>query len=111
MPFDRASVPFDPLFDYGADELRRVGGPHLSHIVARPVRIPPLDPYVPQVRFGESVTGPYRSAYGIRLDQVLLAKTIRTADQVRSACAIPHDSAPPASLLHQRPRTRAAVGR
>lgn len=89
-PVDAASVPFHPLFGYGANELARVGGPELDDIVAQPVVVPSLGLYIPQLRYRTIPDGqlPPRVAYGIRLDQVLRRK-VWTAQDVRVACGIP----------------------
>lgn len=91
---DEASLPFHPVFEYGARELAAVGGPHLTDISGRTVPIPELEPYVAQLRFRSETAGelPVRRTYGIRLDQIL-RRRVHTADDVRAVCGVPRGAA------------------
>lgn len=93
QPPDIASVRFHPLLDYGRAALDAVGGVDLETIAARPVAVPSLGIYMPQVRMRRNRhTLPAMPSYGIRLDQVL-RRNVHSAGAVRAFCGIPESSA------------------
>ena len=92
FPVDRASAPFHPLNDYGAELLHAVGGPSLAEVAGFSLPVVPLGSYIPQVRMRRCRRQlPERLAYGIRVDQIL-RRRVWNAEEVREFCQIPEQS-------------------
>lgn len=88
FPVDEESARFHPTLGLGRADLDRVGGPEIN-VVARPVKLPPLDQYIPQIRNRLILRGQLRQhrAYAIRLEQVL-RREVRSAAEIREACGV-----------------------
>lgn len=81
--FDRASLGFHPLHVNVERALADMGGPKIT-TVARPISIPRLPEFIPQIRFRADTGVAPHPVIGIRIDQVLLQRGVHTAADVRA---------------------------